>query len=265
MLVGLITETYVAKVTFYGLRPDAYRILGVAPESILFIIFFYHAFFSFLAPAYMAKRLLGMPLPISRRRLINLSYVIIPLILLPAVSNQLIDRGLSVLTLMLLLGISAVVLSVWILLLRSMGDIKNVLLSRKERRVLLLITLVFYVVFLFMGTNRAHGHAPGDFPLLPMLAVTAVIVALLVLLNKALSKGKKPRQEVFYSPRSINLPVFFAWLFWHLSVVGVLIMFRGIIGPLLKIGLNLLGIAGVVIGTMAFVSSLIYLLKTVLR
>ena len=30
-LVGLITENYIAKVTFYGLDPSAFRILGVLP------------------------------------------------------------------------------------------------------------------------------------------------------------------------------------------------------------------------------------------
>ncbi|MEQ8186600.1 MAG: hypothetical protein ABRQ39_01400, partial [Candidatus Eremiobacterota bacterium] len=53
-LVGIITETYVTKVTFYGLRSDESRIFGISPGAILFVILFFHAFFSFLMPIYLA-------------------------------------------------------------------------------------------------------------------------------------------------------------------------------------------------------------------
>jgi len=68
VLMGLITETYIAKVTFYGLKPDEGRILGVSLGAIMFVILFYHAFFSFLAPTYMAKRILNIPLNISKNK-----------------------------------------------------------------------------------------------------------------------------------------------------------------------------------------------------
>lgn len=264
VLVGLITETYVAKVVFFGTIPDAPRILGVAPGAIIFIIIFYHAFFSFLAPAYMAKRVLNMPLPARPGKWTDLLILLAPFIIAPAVGNQIFMFGRTVPGLMALMGISAVILSFWILLLRYMGDIKNVLLSQRQRRGLLLFTVLMYIVFLLKATNRHHGHAPLDFPMIPMLAVSAVIFALLALVFKALAKEEQPGHEVPYSARSMNLPVFFGWLVWHLAMTALLMFFCYRLRPLFEFSLGLLGIAGASISVVIFVSSVFRLIKRIL-
>lgn len=263
-LVGFITETYVAKVTFYSPEPNAYRILGVAPVTIMCIILFYHAFFSFLAPAYMAKRVLNMPLPATAKRWIDFFIVLAPLCLVPAVSQQLIDRGWTVPHLMRLMGISAVVLFLWVLLLRSLGEIKNVLLSKKQRLWLLVFTVIIYTVFLFKMSNKGHGHAPLDFPLVPMLAVSATIFMILVLLFKVLAKDKKPREQLSYSTTSMNLPIFFVWLVWHLSVTSILLLCSKILSPMFKLGVGLLAVTGALIGVFTFLWSVFCLIKSLI-
>ena len=260
-IVGFITETYVAKVTFYGAGSDTVRVLGVAPGAILFIILFYHAFFSFIGPAYLATRVLGMPLPVSPRKWMDLIYIIIPIIILPAVSMQLIERNLSADLLMKQMGISALILTVWVVLLRFVGDIKNVLLSKRERKGLFVVLLVVYTLFLFTITNEAHGHAPLDFPLIPMLVVTSFIVGLLILLFKMLAKGNKPLESLPYSGRQIRLMLFIAWLGWHLFVTATLLRFQNAMMPLLQIGLGLFGIGGVLLGVLSFVAALLTMFK----
>jgi len=263
VLIGLITETYIAKVTFYGLKPDEVSILGVSPGAIMFVILFYHAFFSFLAPTYMAKRILNIPLVISKSKRIDFLYLIVPFMLSP-VYAQVISGELTALRLSTLMGISAIILTLWIFLLKVVGDIKNILLSKKERTGLFIMTLLLYTIFLFTGTNPVHGHSPTDFPVIPMTGVTIIIILLLTLTHKSLKKGKKPEEEISYSPGSINFPLFFTWLFWHLSVTAIFLFLQNILRPISLYALPMLAIFGVLTGVWAFLFSVTFLLKNLI-
>ncbi len=255
VLIGLITETYVAKVSFYGLEPDAHRILGFAPGALIFIIFFYHAFFSFLAPAYLATRLLKMPFPMASCRWKDVACLLSPIILLPIVYSQLLSRSWTVTHLMSSMAISAMILMLWIWLLRSLGPIKNILLCNKERRYLFFITAGFYCLFLFTMTNKVHGHAPTDIPLIPLLTMSGIIAFLLIGARKALSKNKKPVTAIPYFPETINLKLFAGWLLWHLSITAILLsldslksLWISLLGPLAFSG-SLIGIGLFIITT----------------
>ncbi len=261
--MGLITETYIAKVTFYGLKPDEGRILGVSPGAIMFVILFYHAFFSFLAPTYMAKRILNIPLTISKNKRIDFLYLLVPFILSP-VYAQVIEGKMTVLRLATLMGCSAIILILWLFLLRIGGEIKNILLSKKERTGLFIVTLLLYILFLFTGTNPVHGHSPTDFPVIPLIVITIIIILLLTLIHKSLKKGKKPEEEISYSPGSINFPLFFTWLFWHLSVTAIFLFLQNILRPLSLYALPMLAIFGVLTGVSSFLFSLTFLLKNLI-
>ena len=263
-LLGLILETYLAKVTFYGLKPDADRVLGLAPGAIMFVILFYHGFYSFLLPTYMAKRILNIPFAISNNKWADFSYILAPFIILPAVYAQLIARNLTVLHLALLIGASAIILSLWMLLLRFIGDIKNILLSKKERHGLLIFTFLIYTLFLFKCTNKAHGHSPTDIPLIPVIVITIIITLLLTLIYKSMRTGKEGEREIPYSPKSIRLPIFFIWLFWHYSVTVILLLLSALLAPLFKFTLFILGLTGLLTGALTFVISIILLTKKVL-
>ncbi len=261
MLVGLITETYIAKVTFFGLNPAGFRWGGVAPGAIAFVILFYHAFFSFLLPAYLAKRVLKFPFAIAEKKGIDLFYLGIPLLLIPMVQKQMVERGMDVFHLMRSLAISAFILCIWVLMLSSIGKIEDVLLSSKERKGLLCITGFVYLLFLFKGTNQAHGHAPMDFPLVPMMAISAFIFVLLFLLFHSLKQEEDSREEVAYSSSKIDLPLFFMWIAWHLSITGIALVVIGPLQPLMKISLIFLGLGGMAIGIFSALFSFVMLVK----
>ena len=264
-LVGIITETYVAKVTFYGLKPDEIRICGVSPGPILFVILFYHAFFSFLMPLYLAKRVLSFPLPITGKKRIDLLVMLIPFILLPAVYGQLISGHRNVLFLIGHMAISATVLFLWILLLRYTGEIKNILLSKKERKYLLIFTVIIYIVFLLVGTILAHGHISMDIPLIPMSVISAIIILILFLIFKVMGKNKEPEKEIAFSSGNINLKLFFLWIFWHISVTAAVLIFQKVTGHILLAGIPLLAITGITLAVIFFISSMFYLIKDLLR
>ena len=261
MLVGLITETYVAKVTFYGLKPDAGRILGIAPGAIMFVILFYHAYFSFLLPLYLSKRILNMPLNLDIKRRWDIFVFLAPLIISPIIAVHLTGEGKTVGILMAHIAISGIVLALWVLLLRWKASMENVLLSKRQRLGLLVFTLLAYVLFLFKATNKVHGHAPMDFPIPTMLVVTFIIVGLLWITFKSLGKNGKERQKVSYCSKTISLPLFFCWLVWHIGSIGLFLILQ-LKNPFLKQTLVLLAIAGVITGVGSFLGSLFYLLKS---
>lgn len=259
VLVGLITETYLAKVTFYGPNPGAYRVFGVAPGPVMFIIFFYHAFYSFLAPAYLAKRILKIPLSLTPKRWMDSLIVLAPIILISQVVGQIIIVQRTIPGLMKLIGISAVILVLWVLALRSQGEIKNLLLTKKQRSGLLIFTIGVYIFFLFALTNKGHGHAPRDFPLIPMIVVSIIILGILVLIYKTLSLNKEPKEVVTYSAKDMNLPLFFGWLIYYLSITIILLLSHNFIKPFIKSGFLIFGVSGALIGTTSFIVSVVYL------
>ena len=227
----------------------------------MFIILFFHSFFSFLAPVYLARRILKMPLPVTQKKWKDMLILLVPFVMLPTVSTYLTVTGWTASFMMQWVGISAIILFAWILLLRHQKEIKNVLLSKKERKTLLIITLVAYAIFTIWFTNPGHGHAPLDFPPIPMIVVTAIILGLLLLCQKALSKGKKEREAVPYSPGSIDLRLFLAWLLWQFSVTAVLLLFQDFIKPLFALWLITFGLIGSAIGVLMLIYSVSFLWK----
>ncbi|MFC2162299.1 hypothetical protein ACFLRF_01340 [Candidatus Altiarchaeota archaeon] len=262
-LVGLITETYVAKVTFYGAGGDTHRVLGIAPAPILFILLFYHAFLSFMVPAYTAKRILGMPLPIRTRKLYDLVFLATPFFLV--IFN---GMGLKADPLSLIPGvfISTGILIAWFLTLNKMGDIKDVLLSKKTYKRLLWFTIIAYIIFLLTTTNRkAHNHAPTDFPILPMIGVSLVIFGILYLIHKTVGKGRTPVTELSYSPKNIDWKLMAGWLAFYL-VAGLASL--PLIWILRSVAMFIwvpIWLAAVAVAAVSFPASLIALMTRLIR
>ncbi|MBF0501536.1 MAG: hypothetical protein HQM09_15460 [Candidatus Riflebacteria bacterium] len=243
LFVGLITETYVAKVVFYGLSPDEPRVWGLAPLQILFVVMGFHPFFSFMLPAYIARRLLGFPLPISISRFRDLlALAAAPIYTLTAfgVASR---RPWSPAAGFLLFAVSAAILVVWVIWLRRRGYIKDIRLTSEERRwVWWRVTIPIYLFFFFAATNDDHGgkHLP---PFLPCVAVTIVIALLLVAwwyvvtgrvpgifrregeATGYISKGNElfpPEEvasdEVGFDPVSVSFWPFLAYIAWILAI-----------------------------------------------
>ncbi|MEQ8192412.1 MAG: hypothetical protein ABRQ39_30885, partial [Candidatus Eremiobacterota bacterium] len=214
---------------------------------------------------YLAKRILSFPLQISRKKGIDCLFILIPFILLPVVYNQLVSRQWNVLYLTGTMAISVTVLFLWILLLRYTGEIKNILLSEKERKYLLLFTVIIYIFFLFTVTNPAHGHKALDIPVIPLAVISAVIILILFLIFKVIGKNGEVEKEISYSPASINFPLFFLWIFWHFSITATVLIFQKATGPVLSAGLPVLAVTGILVAAISFISSMFYLIKDSLR
>lgn len=257
MLVGLITETYVAKVTFHGLGPGNARVLGVSPGAIGFVIMFYHAFFSFLAPMYAAKRLLGLPLPIRTSPWRDALCLAAPILLFPAKSTCLLNKGMAPGAAAAGFMISAVVLAGWVLALRRTWSPGDVLLSRGERTGVLGVTLVLYALAVATCTNKqAHGRPPLDFPVPAMLVVTAAVAGLLFLLHRSMAGNPSGAWRAPYAVEDMNVPLFSGWLLWHAGITALLAAAGPALEPVRKPGLLVLGAGGFLTGVAVFAASL---------
>jgi hypothetical protein len=287
-LLGLITETYVAKVTFYGLSPNADRFLGISPGAIIFVIMFFHAFFSFLTPCYVAARLLKMPFPIKFGRIWDLIIVIAPFLYTFMAVVTATNRGWSGIFYGGELILSGITLLLWVLLLRYQGDLDDVLLNGKEMKALIWITSISYIFLFIFSANKEHGVKSLP-TILPLLGVSAIIIFLLWLLSKAIKTGagarvfvpeteglktfatdikrdKKVREFVPFDPAKMNLTGFGIWFFLHTGIILFFVMNLQVkLMPLcLKIA-PIIGLAGFALGMGAFsisiLMTIIYLLK----
>lgn len=70
------------------------------------------------------------------------------------------------------------------------------------------LTAGAYIYFLFTATNKGHGHAPMDFPVIPMVVISVIIAALLALIFKSISKNEEREKPLTYDARTINLRLF---------------------------------------------------------
>lgn len=220
-LVGFITETYLAKVIFYGLDPAAFRFMGFSPAAVILVILFYHSWFSFLAPAYFFRRVMGAPLPIRTSRLRDAAFVFVPFLMAAMISPVLAERGLNVVVYLMSASVSIVILAAAALVLKFRGRIENVLLTASERKRLINYTIAAYVLFLFFATNKAHGHPPTDIPLAPLAAVSALIYFILYSIRKIAASGREEITAIPYDGASVSLTLLFAWLIWHFGVIAV--------------------------------------------
>lgn len=158
-------------------------------------------------------------------------------------------------------GISVLVLMAWSGLLYAQGDIENVLLSRWARRLLAFLATGIYGIFLVTATNaKAHGHAPMDFPLVPMLVVSAVIGAALLLCLRS-GGGKEEMSVVPYSPRGIRWGRWMGWIGWYVFGGMGLLVILPLIRPAIIVLFWMLGIGGTVAGAGMFVISFCSLIR----
>lgn len=262
-LVGIITETYVAKVTFYGAEINGFQIFGVSPNAILFIILFYHAFFSFMIPAYFAKVSLKMPLPIKEKKWINYSFLLIPFLLIPIAIQKMAEIGFQ--NYIVFMGISGIIFILWTAILKKTGKIKNVLLTKKEKLALFMITIIIYLIYFFTGTNEAHGHAPLDVPISSLIVVSLLITLYLYLNFKAVKSSGTENNEIPYNPDSINFKIIFGWIAYYNIVIALLLLFSSKLLPATNILLIILIICGIIIAIYMLITSTIFLIRKIIR
>ena len=214
LMVGVITETFVAKVTFFGLEPGTPTRWGIAWGAVFFVEVFFHPFFSFILPVMAVHRVAGVPLPYKTGRahdwLIFAASLFYPMI----VVTTTVVRGWS----LNLYGghflISTGILLLILFLLSRASPIEDVTLSPEGRKKLYLWASVFFLAFLFITPQ--HQHGVQKFPPAGAIAgVTVFIGAVIGLLGRAVNGRQKP------APFTFRLRPLFAigLLFWLLLII----------------------------------------------
>ena len=224
-LVGLITETYVAKVTFFGLQPNCPQVAGLAVGPILFIVLFYHPWFSFLVPAHAVSILWGFPCrtPLGAwgtRLLFAVPVLLMPFTLLVQLTRQyspgfLIGRMTASMVLLLLIGA----------LLRRLR-LADVRLDARERKGFALISALCYLFLFFVATNHEHGRSWREISLPAMGLVTIVIILFWALGESAArASGERSPGPVPFDGSRVDWQLFVIWAGWYylVAVGGALV------------------------------------------
>lgn len=261
-LVGLLTETYVAKVMLFGL-PNADLVWGLPLGSIVFLGFFYHAFYSFLLPVYVGKRFLGMPFPIPQNNVLDVIVFGAPLLLLPSIMTT---NGGNPAFIMPTL-VSCALLLVWVLVLRSARRPFDVLLSMWERVAWFLIVGATYMYFFLTHINtKAHGRTdPLALPwgALAVVSILTMIVFLVVVLS--VRRSGKRQVSVVFDPHNMRIPMLAVYLAVYVITLLVPFVF---VRQLVPVFMNLLlpmAILTSVVGTVVFVLAMYQSIKHSLR
>lgn len=232
VLVALITESYLMKVLFYGLQPTDTRVWGFAVGPCLMLVFAWHPLMSFLLPAYLARRLLGLPLAIrtgwGRDLVVAL---LVPLFFSVFASGIMDQRGWDATSVWGLVG-SGGVLLVIVLWLRRLPAVADLRFTVQERRRLWTVTGVVYL----FATFTCHNQQP-QMPLLPpfwpQVGVTLVVIAIWLMVCRSTARQDDECGHgstgscVDFVPVQVPLWTFLAWLIWHLaSMIAWLVVLR---------------------------------------
>jgi hypothetical protein len=215
-LLGIITETFVAKVTFYGLSPAEIRILGLSPGAILFIIGFYHVFISWMIPCYLGRWLFEIPFPLKITKLRTIAVFSSPILLSPFHYACIVNRKWDLTFFASQVFFCALILLIILIILsclRWKSPIINISLSSSTRKKVLFFTVCVYLFFLLNMTNPAHGHLPKDIPPWPFIFI-CLIIFLLCHYNLRQVHSVK---YIFWKPASIKICKTVFWLIWHVG------------------------------------------------
>jgi hypothetical protein len=80
-----------------------------------------------------------------------------------------------------------------------------------------------------------------------------------------MGKNRETEKEISCLPASINFPLFFLWIFWHFSVTATFLIFQKVSGHVLLKGFPVMAVTGIILASISFISSLFYLIKSLLR
>lgn len=223
-LVGFIIETYVAKTTFYGSSVDDGRFFGVSPGTIVFVIMFFHAYFTFLLPGYLAVKFLKMPFPVKFGKIWDFIIITAPVLYSFTAVVTIAKRGWTADQCAGEFILSGIALLIWMLLLRSQKKIDDVLLSNVEMKILIGITSISYIYFFLAGYNPEHGIRTLP-PLLPLLGVSVFTALLLWLLSKVIkNKSNLPQNSIPYDAARMNLTGLGLWFVYNTGIILICVL-----------------------------------------
>lgn len=158
MLVGIITEAFLPKVLFFGWEAESFRLFGIAWFELFILTFFYHPFFSFIVPVFIAKKWLNFPFALETKN--YAPRIIIPVIVMTiiTVGNTYLNGGGQFIQALS----STIVLLIFIIVLKRVGTIKDITISYSSRVWFFAISAVMYL-YIFFFYKVPHGGVLPEF------------------------------------------------------------------------------------------------------
>lgn len=257
--IGFITETFAAKVIFWGLSPAEKTVFGFSPVAVFFIILFYHAYFSFLAPLYFATRVLKFKTGVTVSRVNDLLLMAAPFYLSPLIAKILIARNSAPAEYIIKSFLSFLLLSMVLFFLKKASSSADLTFSYPTRGLLIVIAVLLNLFFIFNITNFEHGHAPLDFPMRPMIFVTIFILALLMAIFKVKENTNNDLPVCFTA--DINFKLVFGWFAYHYSLLAILLFFFIKNPNYIAFFMEPLALAGILTGVSSFLYSIYKLIR----
>lgn len=175
MLVGIITEAFLPKVLFFGWEAESFRLYGIAWFELFILTFFYHPFFSFIVPVFIAKKWLNFPFALETDK--YKLRILLPVIVMTvfSVGQVYLNGGGEFVEAI----ISTLILVSLIILLRKSGVIKDVTISLRSRLWFLGISIAMYLI-VFLFTEVPHGGVLPEVGAIVFILIYITVIFMLI-------------------------------------------------------------------------------------
>lgn len=248
VMVGYLTESFGAKVMWFGWPANHLNPLGILPlPEFPFLALFYHPIFSFCVPVYLAHRFLACPLPLPTARWADRLLLAWPLF--SALNLGSMVRG-PIFHLQMV-ALDLLVLVVLVALLARARPVADLRLGKPSRAVLAILLVVTYVVTFFkMPPFGRHAvMRPNAFQICFSAAFLLLLAGLLIRRTPRLPPPDTPALE----PRSIRPAVVAVGALYVLVTMSAGIAVALIFPPVMAIAAPIVFITGMLTGTVLFV------------
>jgi hypothetical protein len=156
MLVGIITEAFLPKVLFFGWDSSSFTFIGIAWIELFILTFFYHPFFSFIVPVFIARKWLNYPFALETKGLTLKIILPVAIVTLFSVGNAYIEGGGQFPQTL----ISTIILVTLIILLKRSGQISDIGLTVTTRKYLFGLAFLLYGFVFIVGDVPYGGRLP---------------------------------------------------------------------------------------------------------
>lgn len=178
VLVGYLTESFAAKVMWFGWPENSVNLLGVLPwPEFPLLAFFFHPVFSFLIPVYLARRYLGLPLALPTHPTIDR---VLPWVWPLFAVFQVHFVGLSGLRQVLWVGLDVLIFLAILQRFSQRSPCRDLRLAARTRALAGGLVLVCYLVFLFRVPpfQRTELMLPSPFQLGFSIAFSLLVLGM---------------------------------------------------------------------------------------
>lgn len=245
VIVGYLTESFAAKVMWFGWPDSKLNLWGVLPiPEVPFLALFYHPIFSFCVPVYLMRRFLACPLPLPTSRLADRLLCVWPLF--TALTLKM-DKSIYLLK---WAALDLLILAALVWLLSRLKTASDIRLGRKSRVTLAFLLPAIYVFAFFKmpAFGRTVVMLPGTF----QICFSAVVLLLLTwMLWRRLPPTSNP-ESLPLEPAAIHPASVTARLLYVLVVMAACVMVAALTPGAIHFLSPFVFLPGMIIGTVLF-------------